>query len=665
MDDLNQLNLEQTRYISNPFNRKVREHEDLDDNSVESRTFDVCASSTIPCDRGIYYEVLSHDPSAIDLSLAKRKEGIPLLWAHEIMDRNDKVGSNVLGRFIDPYIDGDKLRGKIVISEVEKDILTKIKEGTISDVSVGYRINDKIVSKDKKPTLTATNWTLKELSLCAIGLDHTVGVGRSVNKDKIKNKNMTEDKNKEVDSSEDKEKMTNKKKMSEDKEKMTNENKRFDVSELDSRVESERKRIDMVYRVADQFNLSNEERTYFIKNNSSTDEIMEKILDSRSNSNQTPMNMGPSDIPSDAKREYTLGGVINALCGNRNAYDAGVALEVSKELERKYNKPLADSQIHVPWGALVGSRTYNVATTNAGNGGQLISTPTLTDQLIEALRPLSILPTLGLNTQTGLTDNFKIPRQNTVSVPTNLATDTSPITETQGTYDFIEFSPHGIGALSKITKQLSYQVPQAESFIRNDLMREIGLRLDQQFFYGSGSGGQVQGLIGLSGVNTVASSANGDNVNAEMLIAGEAAINNQNVMGQAMAIVNTATWGALKALREGSGRNNGAYLWTESRDNSSNFAVASFRGIPIVKSNMLLGNRSKGTGRNLSDFLMGVFNYAYFANWGPGLVFERGWSGTDFDNNVESVKMTTYVDFQYKHLDAFYYRRDVNTPIGA
>ena len=675
------FNKDQIRYHNNPFNRKTRGEDDNDyDDSLQNRTFDVSISSDKPCDRGYFIEILDHSKGSIDMELIGRDEGIPVLWAHDKIGESENPGSNVLGRLTNPYLEGNQLRGKMVLSEVEDHVVMKVREKIITDLSVGYRVLEhKENDEGDKPIVTVTKWQPHEVSLCALGLDASVGVNRSLNniKETSTNSRMPGYDKKEYDeSTEDKEKLKKKEQKMPDNEKdQKMSEKKFDVTELETRVakekSDERKRIDMVYRVADQFGLSNEERSYFIDNNSSAEVMMEKILERKSQTKQEPMNMGPSDIPEDAKREYSLGGVINALCGKRSAYDAGVVLEVSRELERKYNRPLADEQIHVPWSALVGQRTYTVAEANPGNGGQLISSPTLTDQLIEALRPLSVLPTLGLNVQSGLTDNFKIPRQTTVSTPTNLATDTSPITETQGEYDFIEFSPKGIGALSKISKQLSYQVPQAESFIRNDLMREIGLRLDQQFFYGSGARGQAQGLIPgttpapFTGVNTTAPSADGDDLTPEMLIIGESAIDNQNVMGQPMAVVNSKVWGTLKSLREGRAQDNkGAYLWTNSRDNSTTFGVSEFRGIPIVKSNIVIGNRTQGgSANNTSDLIMGVFNYAYWANFGPGLVMERGFDGNDFSINVQSIKMTTYIDFQYKHPQAFYIRRGIKTSV--
>lgn len=668
---------EEVRYINNPFNRKVRGEDDNDyDDSLQNRTFDVSISSDKPCDRGYFIEILDHSKGSIDMELIGRSEGIPVLWAHDKIGESENPGSNVLGRLTNPYLEGNQLRGKMVLSEVEDHVVMKVREKIITDLSVGYRILEhKENDEGDKPIVTVTKWQPHEVSLCALGLDSSVGVNRSLNNIKQSTIKMPEYKKEYDESTEDKEKLKKKEqKMPEDQKEKMPETKKFDVTELETRVakekSDERKRIDMVYRVADQFGLSNEERSYFIDNNSSAEVMMEKILERKSQTKQEPMNMGPADIPSDAKREYTLGGAINALCGNRNAYDSGVALEVSKELERKYNRPLADSQIYLPWGALC-QRTYTVGTSAAPNSGNLISSPTLTDQLIEALRPLSVLPTLGLNVQSGLTDNFKIPRQTSVSDPTNLASDTSPITETQGDYEFIEFSPKGIGALSKITKQLSYQVPQAESFIRNDLMREIGLRLDQQFFYGAGQRGQAQGLMPtngvapFAGVNTTAPSANGDDLTPEMLIIGEAAIDNQNVMGQVVAVVNSKVWGTLKSFREGpANKDEGAYLWSSNRDNSSNFGVSEFRGIPIVKSNMVLGNRTQGSStNNTSDLIMGVFNYAYWANFGPGLIMERGFVNDDFAANIESIKMLTYIDYQYKHPEAFYIRRGIKTSV--
>ena len=79
--------------------------------------------------------------------------------------------------------EGDKAICRAFISSTEPDVETKIKEGHLTDVSIGYRVDQSVwldenttmnfdgVGTVKGPCKVALVWTRKELSLCIIGAD--------------------------------------------------------------------------------------------------------------------------------------------------------------------------------------------------------------------------------------------------------------------------------------------------------------------------------------------------------------------------------------------------------------------------------------------------------------------------------------------------------------
>ncbi|MFA6646758.1 MAG: hypothetical protein WCS59_06615, partial [Sphaerochaetaceae bacterium] len=104
---------------------------------------------------------------------------VPLLDTHMRYATQD-----VLGSYREMKVDGDKLIGRAFFSEVAEAAgpWTKIREGHLTDFSVGYRVNESrwIPDKEKQsingreftgPMRVVTKWTPRELSVCPIGAD--------------------------------------------------------------------------------------------------------------------------------------------------------------------------------------------------------------------------------------------------------------------------------------------------------------------------------------------------------------------------------------------------------------------------------------------------------------------------------------------------------------
>ena len=108
---------------------------------------------------------------------------VPLLDTHS----RDSV-SRVLGSFRSPHVGasehGPSLIGRTHYSTVKEadDAYTKVKEGHVTDVSIGYEVHAHIWLKEGESTVVegktyigplriGTDWALAELSLCPIGAD--------------------------------------------------------------------------------------------------------------------------------------------------------------------------------------------------------------------------------------------------------------------------------------------------------------------------------------------------------------------------------------------------------------------------------------------------------------------------------------------------------------
>ncbi len=118
---------------------------------------------------GPFYEELSLDPSAVDLT--HLAAGAPLLKSHDATNLDSVVG--VVERV---WLKDNQGKATVRFSddlESEK-LFQKVKSGIIRSVSVGYSVEQYTdVSKegDEIPTLRATRWTPRELSAVSIPFD--------------------------------------------------------------------------------------------------------------------------------------------------------------------------------------------------------------------------------------------------------------------------------------------------------------------------------------------------------------------------------------------------------------------------------------------------------------------------------------------------------------
>lgn len=116
---------------------------------------------------GNYYEVLSIDSAAMDMK--RVIAGAPLLDSH----RNESV-NDILGSIESTYIKDKKAYAVVRISSQHEDVLQKIREGTIKNVSVGYRVRKlKDISNkgDNIPTYLAIDYQVLEISLVGVPAD--------------------------------------------------------------------------------------------------------------------------------------------------------------------------------------------------------------------------------------------------------------------------------------------------------------------------------------------------------------------------------------------------------------------------------------------------------------------------------------------------------------
>ena len=153
----------------------------------DERIVELAFSSEAPYSR-VYYdqngepvelkEILLHNPENVDLSVIN--DNASLLWNHNF---DDHLGIVVPGS---ARIDADRVGRALVkfskVGQLANETFAKVKEGSLSKVSVGYTVLDG-EADFSRGVYYVRKWQPYELTICSVPADHTVGISRSLNTD--------------------------------------------------------------------------------------------------------------------------------------------------------------------------------------------------------------------------------------------------------------------------------------------------------------------------------------------------------------------------------------------------------------------------------------------------------------------------------------------------
>jgi len=130
-----------------------------------------------------WVEVLGHKSGEVDLT--RLNAGAPIFINHG-NGKTEDVPYLTVGITEKAWIEGGRgwVRAKFSRREGMRPILQDIQDGIIPNVSTGYRINSRTLTKRNTETpdeYRVTSWLPMEITLCDIPADATVGIGRSIN----------------------------------------------------------------------------------------------------------------------------------------------------------------------------------------------------------------------------------------------------------------------------------------------------------------------------------------------------------------------------------------------------------------------------------------------------------------------------------------------------
>ena len=571
----------------------------------DERTVEFSFSSETPVKRWFGNEVLSHDPSAVDLG--RMNDGAPVLFNHD-PDR-------VIGVVERAWVDGEKRRARALVrfsrNTFAEEVLADVRDGVLRNISVGYSID---TAEERNDNIVITRWQPHEVSVVSVPADPSVGIGRSLPAQAAAPVATTP-----VPSPSDMEDNTP------------------NLDEVRAQAAAdERARVASITALCREHNVDIAQT--LIERGASKEDSMVQILDEISKRAKQPATPAApkaqpvgtvsADIGLTEKesRSYSFVRAIRAMAypNDRGAYEeAAFEREVSAAVEQRMGASARG--MLVPDEVL--RRDLTVGT--ASSAGDLVFTDARPGSFIELLRNRLALNTLGVTMLTGLNGPVSIPRQTGAPTAYWVAEKGAP-TESNPTVDQVNLTPKTLGAYTEFSRKLVLQSSiDVEQMVRNELATVIALEIDRAALYGLGNTNQPQGLKLVTGINTEDFNAAAPTY-AE-LVSMESKVNADNADIGAMAYVtNSTTFGGFKTTEKASG--------------TAQFVLepgGTVNGYPVVRSNQVASG----------DVFFGVWSQMLMGMWGA-LDLQVNPYALDTSGGVRVTALQD-VDVAVRHPEAF------------
>lgn len=628
----------------------------------------ISASSEEPYLRSSWWddpwiEVLGHQAGECDLCRFDGGAGV-VLGNH---DRRTPIGNTPLagiGAIERATLEGGRLQCDIVISRREAlaDLRQDIADGLVRNVSIGYMINERVLTKangDGKPDeYRVTNWCPFEVSLVDIPADATVGLGRSAED----NHQSTAPRYRVVDipSAED---------TTQGDRSMTTAaatpaatptapaQTRADVqvSGADS-LTAERERMREIRALGRQFGMETD-ADRAIDEGVSLDAFRTLTINKLKDTGKLRAADSPEIGMSEREvKQFSFCRALLAASDPLHAKElAPFELECSRAAQDKRDSSRPkdrETAITIPVDVLSRGIEINdqvaaamtrqlLSRVQAGahsafrdltvgaptGGGNLVATQLLGSSFIDLLRNAMVLDRMGVTWLRDLNGNIAIPSQTGGATSYWVAENGAP-TESQQTIGQMTLSPKTVGAFTDYSRRLLLQSSlDVEAFVRADLAAIIALAIQLGAINGSGSNNEPTGLLNLSGIGSVAGGDNGLAPTYDHMVDLESAVSIANAdVGNLAYLTNAKVRGKLRKTQEFSSTN-GKAVWTSGRERG----VGDVLGYDAHVSNTLPSNLTKGTSN-------GVCSAITYGNWADLVI--GMWGGLDIMLDPYSLSTT-------------------------
>lgn len=661
----------------------------------------ISASSEIPYLRdswwdGAWIETLGHKPSECDLSRFTSGAGV-VLANH---DRKTAVGDTPLaaiGAIEGATLGNGRMEVDIVLSRREAlaDLRQDIADGLVRNVSIGYLINERVLTRQGKDgeadEYRVTNWMPYEVSLVDIPADATVGLGRSLDAPDHQNPqaryrviDLDAPAAGESPPSQGERSMTT---QVETPAAPTPASVQVTGPDL---IVAERTRVRDIGAIGRQFNMADLADQH-AESGTSADAFRALVLSKLKDNGQLRTAESP-EIGMSEKEVQSFSFCRAFLAAQDPLNAAKIApfeMEASRAAQDKRDTSDArvkerETAITLPADVLgrgmvvaqkdVAGVVRNLAqlVSRAGPatqayfrdltagtptaGGNVVATELLGSSFIDLLRNSMILDRLGVTVLNDLSGNIAIPSQTGAATCYWVAEGGAP-TESQQTIGQMPLTPKTAGAFTDFTRRLLLQASIAvELFVRMDLARVLALGLQDGAFNATGASNQPTGIFNIAGLGSVAMGTNGAVPTYDMAVDLETAVANSNAdIGNLAYVTNSKVRGKLRKTQEFASTN-GKPVWTSGRERG----IGEVLGYDAYVTNTIPSNLVKGASG-------AVCSAAVFGNWSD-LVMGL-WGGVDlmldpYANSTSGGKRVIAlqdVDFNVRYVASFAVVKDILT----
>ena len=618
-----------------------------EDSSIELVASTGARGLRVPWFDDPYYEELSMENKHIRLE--RFNSGAPLLDTHNNYDLDDQIG--VVER---AWVADGKLHARVRFRSNEKsqEIFKDVANGTIRNVSVGYKTHEMVESKaegDEFVTRKAVDWEPMELSFVPINFDKEAQT-RSETSDHNVIKIRKSETSPQADNTNNQDK-ENEMKTNTQPVEPGNNNQPSNVEIIRSGANAALEMIELGEKF-DQRDLARE----FIQNGRSMDELRSAILDQMgSNTRTEPMNPPATEqigLTGKEAQQYSLIRAI-AAAATGNWAGAGFEKEVSDAAKKTFKRDTSGFLIPTD---VLSTRLVGVGTGDETNmsGGAFVDDELRPQSFIDILRNRLVIRRLGARVLDNLVGDLSIPKQ-TGGADTFWVAEGRPVGDTNQTTSQVPLSPKTVGARTDISRKLLLQSSiAAEQFVKNDIAASIARELDRVTVFGSGEDSQPLGIAGINGVNKISLGTNGGKLSYTKLVEMETLVSVANAdQGNLAYLTNAKVRGFMKTALKADGIP--GYLWESTMADGD----GSVNGYRTAITNMIPHNLTKGNAANKCSAII-------FGNWADVLIGEWGVLdvqvnpyGPGSDAGTVRVRSLQDVDVAVRHPESFSMISDV------
>ncbi len=405
----------------------------------------------------------------------------------------------------------------------------------------------------------------------------------------------------------------------------------------DAAAQAERERVSAILDLASRYN-SRELGDRAVAAGTSLASFRGALLDKFQTRPLTLANIG---LDKSEQSRYSITRAIMSMAEPQR-FDAGLEREVSNEIARRTGRVARG--IFVPDGLASRDLTTSTASGTA-KAGNTVATDLLASSFVDVLRNRLVLNQVGAQFLTGLNGNVAIPRKTAAANTYWVGENAAPTESTNApAFDQLTMSPKTVAGYVDFSRRLMLQSSlDIENIVRNDLAQTIASAMDSAALSGSGSN-RPTGVLNTSGIGSVTLGTNGGAPTWAMVVdlVKEVEIDNA-LLGRPAFVTNAKVRSKLSQTSKQSSGVEGNFILQAGN--------SSLYGYPLVVSNAMPSNLTKGSGSNLSSII--------FGDWSSLLVGQ--WSGIDLlsdpytNSTTGAIRVTAFhdCDFAVRHPESF------------